>query len=357
MRKLVDIYSPSGKEEEIVDFLQGYLKRHGLPAVLQPVDDNRSNLLVMPPDEEVRMALIGHLDTVAAYELDDYGYDEEGDAIFGLGTADMKGGCAAMVEAFISLWESEPAPLPAALCLVVGEEETGDGAEQLLNDYHFPWAVVGEPTDLLPCFSHYGYLEIQLSALGRRMHASLATNKHNPIDSMLRLMLRISRYMEQERPELVYNLRDLFSPQAGFVVPERCEAWLDVHLPPSAPIGVIVTELEEIANQEKQDNEHVDASMRIATIDAGYELPEKGEMVETLKGLYAKHSLPWVTQSFRSHSDANQLWASGVRPILLGPGKLEKAHAPDESVSFEQVCAASGLYRDLLTAVCAAEET
>jgi len=33
---------------------------------------------------------------------------------------------------------------------------------------------------------------------------------------------------------------------------------------------------------------------------------------------------------------------------LLGPGQLEKAHAPDESVSFQQVTLAAELYRDLL---------
>ena len=39
MHRLVDIYSPSGKEEEILRFLDGYLKRHGLPVLCQPVDD------------------------------------------------------------------------------------------------------------------------------------------------------------------------------------------------------------------------------------------------------------------------------------------------------------------------------
>jgi acetylornithine deacetylase len=68
---MVDIYSPSGKEEDLCDFLQAYLKRHGLPVKTQSVDDRRSNLLVIPPETEIQLAFIGHLDTVAAYELDD----------------------------------------------------------------------------------------------------------------------------------------------------------------------------------------------------------------------------------------------------------------------------------------------
>jgi acetylornithine deacetylase len=74
-------------------------------------------------------------------------------------------------------------------------------------------------------------------------------------------------------------------------------------------------------------------------------------MVEALKTVFAKRSLHWEPQAFRSHSDANVLWAAGVKPILLGSGQLEKAHAPDESVSFKQVLAAAQLYLDLLIAL------
>jgi len=348
LKKLVDIYSPSGKEEEILQYLRGYLKRHGLPVLLQPVDDNRYNLVVPPPDSETRVAFIGHLDTVAAYDLDSYGFKEQGDLISGLGTADMKAGCAAMIEAFVALRESRFAQAPVALCLVVGEEEEGDGTACLLENLRFPWAVLGEPTDLRPCLSHYGYLEIQVSALGKRIHASLANRTQNPIEAILQLMLKISRYVKEKRPELVFNIRDIFSSQAGFAVPDRCEAWLDIHLPPVAPIGEITAELEDLISQKRTDDACVECSLRIETIDAGYELPEKGPLVEAAKAVYAKHSLPWESEAFRSHSDANQLWNAGVKSLLLGPGKLEKAHSPEESISFQQVCLAAEVYLDLL---------
>ena len=71
-------------------------------------------------------------------------------------------------------------------------------------------------------------------------------------------------------------------------------------------------------------------------------------VVRGLKSVFADRNLPWNPKSFPSHSDANLLWSSGMKPILLGPGQLEKAHAPDESVAFSQVEAAAGLYRDLM---------
>lgn len=348
IRRLVDIYSPSGKEEEIIDFLYGYFRRRGLHPVYQEVDDSRCNLLVTPEAGEIELALVGHVDTVVAHHFEDYGCEFENDTILGLGTADMKGGCAAMIEAYLALWESGRPKPAAALAMVVGEEEEGDGAQKLAREYHFPWVLIGEPTDLQPCLQHYGYMEAQITTRGKRMHASLANLSQNPIDSMLRLLLRISHFLEQRHPELVYNIRDLNSSHAGFAVPDRCDAWLDLHLPPTFPIGDITLELEQTLVQERLENPHFDGTLRFATIHSGYELPQKWPMMEIIQKIYLDRSLTWQPQAFRSHSDANLLWAAGMKPILLGPGELEKAHTPDESVSFSQVLLAAQIYLDLL---------
>ncbi len=261
LHRLVDIYSPSGKEEEILHFLCGYLKRHGLPVIMQPVDTNRYNLVVNPSPDAAAAVFVAHVDTVVAYDLDHLGCVEKGDIIGGLGAADMKGGCAAMIEAWISFMEAASSPPPVALALVVGEEEEGDGAQKLVKEYHFPWALIGEPTDLHPCLAHYGYIEVQLTATGRRMHASLANQGRNPVETMLQLLLKISHFLASEHPELVYNIRDLSSARAGFAVPERCNAWLDIHLPPTAPLGEISAEIEEILYREKQLHRKFNASL------------------------------------------------------------------------------------------------
>jgi acetylornithine deacetylase len=288
------------------------------------------------------------VDTVTAHNLETFGFSEEGDAISGLGTADMKGGCAALIEGFTALWESGGRDVPAALCLVVGEEEEGDGAEALLAEYHFPWAVIAEPTSLKPCLSHYGYAELQLTTTGERMHASMARMTDNAVEVMLRLILDISRHLQTERPDLVYNIRDLFSAQAGFAVPDRCDASIDLHLPAAAPIGEIITEIEELASDPRYNHEGVETHFRVLTIDAGYDLPGRGPLIDALKTVFEAFSIGWEPAAFRSHSDANRFWAAGVKPILLGPGDLAKAHSPDESISFAEIEKAAGLYAGLL---------
>lgn len=352
LRRLINIYSPTGKEHEIVAFLCNYLKQGGVPVKMQRVEGTRSNLLVIPPKTEVRAVLLGHVDTVSAYDLDHFGYQEEEDTISGLGAADMKSGCAALVEAYLAFSKQRGKRFPVALALVCGEEEEGDGTEKLVKQYHFPWAIIAEPSDLHPCLGHYAYFETHLITAGKRMHASLANPGHNPVEGMLRLLLRISRYLTENRPEVIYNFRDLSSSRSGFAVPERCDVWLDIHLPPSAPMGEVLMELEDILMMERQESPAFDGSITFLNVHSGYELPEKGQVVEALKRVYTEQQLPWEPQAFRSHSDANLLWAAGIKPIILGPGTLEKAHSPDESVSFEQVLSASRVYYGLLEALC-----
>lgn len=344
---MVDIYSPSGKEAQISAFLVQYLRRAGFPVERQEVDDDRHNILVLPDLREGDLVLVGHIDTVPAYDFENYEADEDGDQIFGLGTADMKGGCAAMIEALQACRESGVDP-EVALALVVGEEESGDGTAELLREYHFPWALVGEPTDLQPCLAHYSYIEIKLETIGKRMHASMARQGQNAVQRMLQVLSDLLAHLDSRRPEVVYNIRDLASSHKGFAVPDHCLCWLDLHAPPEALTSELRIELEDLLLPGDSQEQPVETLVSFHTIHAGYHLPDKGLVPEALKDVFSAHRRQWEPRAFPSHSDANLLWAAGTKALLLGPGQLDRAHTSDECVSFEQVCQAAQLYLDLI---------
>jgi acetylornithine deacetylase len=182
------------------------------------------------------------------------------------------------------------------------------------------------------------------------MHASLARPTSSAIEILLRAVLQLSQQVFKNRPDLVYNIRDIHSSQAGFAVPARCEAWLDIHVPPRISLGEILTQIEEMVPPVSQDKSGVDLAFRAATVDAGYELPLRGPMVAALQAAFARNQLAWLPDAFRSHSDANQIWAAGTKPILLGPGRLDLAHSEEESIAFAQVCQAAALYLDIMHA-------
>jgi acetylornithine deacetylase len=352
LKALVDIYSPSGKEEEIIEYVEVYLKDHGLPVIKQGVNENRYNLVVLPENkDELDVCFMGHLDTVTAHDLEGYGFSEEEDSIFGLGTTDMKAGCAAMIEAFTVLAERGGALPPVGLALVVGEEEESDGAKTLVREYTFPWAVVGEPTGMVPCLGHYGYLEVLLRTRGKKAHSSLPELGQNAIETMLKLLLKVTEYITSIPKGVVYNIRQLSGFPGGFVVPDTCEAWLDLHLPPDSRVDVLKAELEQLVEEVDEGNQSLDTYIRFESTQSGYRISPKRPLVKKLKEVYKKLSLPWEPQDFRSHSDGNVLWASGVDPVILGPGRLETAHTPEESVDFRQVIQAAQLYLNFALSV------
>jgi acetylornithine deacetylase len=187
------------------------------------VSENRFNLIILPERKsDVDLCFIGHVDTVTAFDLEDYGFYEDGDIVSGLGIADMKAGCAAMIEAFTVLASSEQMPSTVGLVLVVGEEEESDGAFTVIREYSFPWAIVAEPTNLMPCLGHYGYLEVMLRTRGKRAHSSMPEYGQNAIESMLKLLLKMSEYAGSAANGLVYNVREL-SASPGIVVPYACD--------------------------------------------------------------------------------------------------------------------------------------
>jgi acetylornithine deacetylase len=348
LRGMIDIYSPSGKEGELVSFLEDRMGRAGMEVERLPVEEDRDNVLLRPKGLEPELVFLGHVDTVAAFDYDQYKCEESGDEMAGLGAADMKGGCAAMVEAFTAFVELTDREVPAALALVVGEEESGDGTSALLEDHRFSWAVVAEPTNLLPCLSHYGYIEMDLRTTGRRVHASLANRGPNAVRSMLQVLMGLTSHLEASHRDVIYNIRDMNSSHAGFAVPDRCDVAIDLHLPPQSPVGEIAAELEDVVSRTLPRGLDLRDAFEFCTLQGGYALPDKGWLPDLLRATYGRHGLPWSPGAFPSHSDANLLWAEGIRPVMLGPGQLEKAHTQDESVSFSQVALAADLYLDLL---------
>ncbi|MHB8120782.1 MAG: M20 family metallopeptidase [Desulfuromonadaceae bacterium] len=352
--EMLQIYSPSGKEEDIQMYLEKILAAAGFHVELQEVDEDRYNLRVTMGPEEPWLYLVGHVDTVPAWDLDAFGPKEEGDIILGLGSADMKGGCAAMVETWLALAEAlEPAERPSVgLLLVVGEEENGDGSAKFLDSCRPPWVVIGEPTSLAAKFAHYGYLEAGFVTRGLRSHSSLPELGHNAVESMLRVLLLLGSdpLFDRAKSEIVYSIREMKSARAGFVVPDRCETWIDLHLPPDNDPVALQDSIRRIVADFGKSIPGLDLDLAFEFASAGYNLGTDNHLAHLLQEVYPELGLTLEMDAFRSHSDGNLFFAAGVKPLILGPGSLETAHTHDERVLFAEVSAAARIYAALCVA-------
>ncbi|MBL0224685.1 MAG: M20/M25/M40 family metallo-hydrolase [Geobacteraceae bacterium] len=353
---MLQIYSPSGKEEDIQLYLEDLLSRAGFSVERQVVEEDRYNLRVTMGPGEPWLYLVGHVDTVPAWDLDEFGPQQEGDIIRGLGSADMKGGCAAMVEAWLALAGAlDPAERPSVgLLLVVGEEENGDGSAVFLQSCRPPWVVIGEPTSLTAKFAHYGYLEAGFVTRGLRSHSSLPELGHNAVESMLRVLLLLGNdpLFDRAKSEIVYSIREMRSSQAGFVVPDRCESWIDLHLPPAHDPAALQDDIRRIVAGLGKSIPGLDLDVTFDFASAGYSLGTDNRLTPILREVYPRLGLSLQMDAFRSHSDGNLFFAAGIQPLILGPGALETAHTPDERVVFEEVTCAARIYAALCLGRC-----
>jgi len=353
--ELLDIYSPSGKEEDIQLHLQEVLSGAGFAVERQQVEEERYNLRVTMGRGEPQLYLVGHVDTVPAWDLEEFGAKEEGEIVHGLGSADMKSGCAAMLEAWLALASALPEGErpPVGLLLAVGEEENGDGSALFLESCRPPWAVIGEPTGLSACFAHYGYLEAGFVTHGLKSHSSLPELGHNAVESMLRVLLHLGNnsLFNREQSEIVYSIREMRSSQQGFVVPDRCEAWIDLHLPPERDPASLERAIRQLVSGADQYIPGLDLSVAFDFASAGYNLGTGNPLARALEGIYPRLGLPLRLDAFRSHSDGNLFFAAGCKPLILGPGALEVCHTPEEQVDFAEVLAAARIYAALCLAL------
>lgn len=348
---MVDIYSPSGKEEDVQLYIESRLKDAGLTVARQVVEEERYNLYATFGPEPPQLVMVGHVDTVPAWNLDEYFAVEEWGVVRGLGAADMKGGCAAMLEAWLALASLPEQERPAVgLLFVVGEEENGDGSARFLEEYQPSWVVIGEPTSLAPCLSHYGYLEVFLCTQGRRIHSSLPELGHNAVESMLRFLLMLGKepLFDRENSSMVFSIREMSSSRAGFVVPDQCETWIDLHLPPGMTPDSVQQAIRTAIAKAEAAIPDLNLSVSFDFSAQGYALDSLPAFQELVGDVYTQLNLPLKFNPFRSHSDGNLFFGAGCQPLILGPGSLETAHTADEQTSLSEVEAAARIY----TALC-----
>ena len=350
LKDMVDIYSPSGKEQELTDYLEKYIRQYGLTVRRQSVDEGRDNLIIGSGAISDTLLFLGHVDTVPAFNIEVFEFNRSGGRCYGLGTADMKSGCAAMIEAFISAHEKGVLPETASLALVVGEEESGDGTAALLESYSFPEALVAEPTGLHPCLEHFGYVEMLIRTYGYRRHAAMASRETNAIRCMLSYLLQLEDRIKEDETAII-NIRDLHSSESGFAVPDQCAAAVDLHIPPGIDSGSYAAEMQDFSNMYLHNTGASHYEIEFPTRTDGFVSDETARLAMCLKKVYREIDMDWKPAAFHSHSDANLLRDSGCTALILGPGQLSLAHTIDESVDFEEVVRAAGIYTTLLSSL------
>jgi len=226
-------YNPPGNEKNVALKIENYLKKVGIQCEIFSFGENRANLVATLNDnfEGKNLLYNGHMDVVPPGSLQEWKYPPlsgtiKRKKIFGRGTADMKGGTAAMV---ISLKILKKLGLKTSGNLIinaVADEETGGmlGTEwcidKVLKSRKIDFAVIGEPTELNPLphaivIGEKGRFVIKVITNGISGHASVPSLGVNAICMMNDIIYNLDKldeYIPKIKPPLTMNeLKELIS--------------------------------------------------------------------------------------------------------------------------------------------------
>jgi succinyl-diaminopimelate desuccinylase len=308
--ELVDVPSESRQEGAAMELVRSLLPGEAL------YDDGEA---IVWGDSASPVVLAGHLDTVPAQENLTGRITE--DAVHGLGTSDMKGGVAVMLElaraeaparyVFFTREEVplEESPLPAVF------------ASGVLEDTEL--AVVLEPTDAILHAGCLGNLQAEVEFHGESAHSARPWTGSNAIHTLVEGLAPLAGLEphEVELDGLVY--REVVSAVrveggiAANVVPARAAAELNFRYAPGRSREDAERRLRDLLPDGELHVLHNSPSAR----------PALGNpLVERLRGL-----VPDVAPK-QAWTPVAQFAEQGIDGINYGPGATAYAHRQDEQI-------------------------
>jgi acetylornithine deacetylase/succinyl-diaminopimelate desuccinylase-like protein len=358
-------------EAALTDYLEGLFRGLGIPALRQPVEPDRQNILArvdghFPPQRGGRLLLFAvHQDTVPAtgMTIPPWTPSIRGSRLYGRGACDVKGGMAAMLTAVARLKEERPAAMPTILLGCTVNEEYGfSGAEALARLWNAGGsailprrpdaAVVAEPTSLQVVVAHKGVVRWRCHARGRAAHGAHPEAGENAVYRMARAVVAIERYQHEVVGTLgshplcgraTLNVGTIAGGVSVNTVPDRCTIEIDRRLAgredPEGARRHLIEFLQRHCDAAAW-LEHDPPFMRGLPLDDdanGAVAEQLAAVVRDAAGECSQVGVPYAT-------DAASFSAAGVPAVVFGPGSIEQAHTADEWIDLDEVRQAAEIY-------------
>lgn len=362
--------NPPGNELPAAQYLAKRMEEFGLEVELQEIEENRANVIGRIRGEGDRPAgsrpghlvFTGHIDVVPPggqeWRYPPFGGDLVGGRIYGRGSADMKGGVAAIVTALAVLKRSSFRPSADVIAACTYGEEAGMvGAKGMTERRSLEgsrYLVVAEPSDLGVYVGEKGVLWVNVRALGRTAHGSMPHLGINTISYMARLIPRLEEYPFPYhesgllgKPTLSVNVIE--GGNKTNVVPDVTEISIDMRTVPGQNHGQIVQQIRNIAQElarafDPDLTVEVDIVQDQAPLETNRSEPLVDAIIQSVtdvRGAPEVGGVPYGT-------DAAYLSPGFNMPMVIcGPGAAGMAHQPNESVEVEQLVQATQIYADL----------
>jgi acetylornithine deacetylase or succinyl-diaminopimelate desuccinylase len=299
------------------------------------------------PADAPALMLNGHLDVVGVEGMvhAPFAADQKDGRIYGRGSADMKGGLAAMCAA-AALGATSSSARQIIIAAVVDEEYESLGMRALLaSGVRAEAAIVTEPTRLAICPAHRGFVWFDIEFAGRAAHGS---RYDLGVDAILHAGLLLAELdtLEKTResgpshPLLGRGSLHASKIRGGVgmsTYPEVCHLAVERRTLPGESPEKAMREITDAAARVKRRRPEFNARVTLNTAQLPSDVALDAPIVERLRGSLEREGLPVRIEGLSAWTDAALLNEAGIPAICFGPGDIALAHAAEEFVPVDEV--------------------
>ena len=325
--ELVCIPSESFQEKEIVDFVAQKLSEAPWLDVTRIGD----NIVAKTGDTKgMRLLLGGHTDTVPAQGNDQIRLSE--DSIWGIGSADMKGGIAIM----LSLALNVPDSAVDMTYVFYAREEVAHKHNGLLEiEANQPelliadLAILGEPTSGNIEAGCQGTMRFTLELKGERAHTARPWMGRNAIHRLSGVLTAIEDY-ESRNPVIegcqyreALQVVKVEGGIAGNVVPDSTTLTINHRVAPDRSLDIAEKEIRDLLEPFMEPADELKVVDAAPPAKPGLSNPILASMIESHQ-LNVQAKLGWTDVAFFDQK--------GIPAANFGPGDATLAHTSNEQV-------------------------
>ncbi|WP_438390061.1 acetylornithine deacetylase [Caballeronia sp. DA-9] len=345
---------------ELIEYIQQYLKQHGVESSLVFDETGRkANLYAtIGPKDRAGLCLSGHTDVVPAagqpWTVPPFEMTRGGDRVFGRGTADMKGFIAAVL-ASVPHFVATCKQVPIHLAFSYDEEVGCRGVRGLLRELAAapvkPLAcIIGEPTSMQVAVAHKGKKAYRCCVKGLAGHSALTHLGVNAVDfaaELVTFLRRTQRGLMQQTtldhdfdpPYTTIHTGRLNGGIALNVIPDHAQVEFEIRNLPADNADAIVKAIAQYADTELVE------TMRETFEQSGIDW----EQLVDYPALSDQAAASWLrdlacaaaeredVRTLAFGTEGGLFQSIGIPTVVCGPGSIEQGHKADEYVGLEQL--------------------
>lgn len=348
----------------VIQLLADWFSQLGFRCDITPLPDlpGKFNLVATLGSGEGGLLLAGHTDTVpfdaGRWSKDPFTVTQEGDRLYGLGTIDMKGFFAFIAMA-VQEMDLRQLKKPLRILATADEETTMAGARAIAEAATIKpdYAVIGEPTGLVPVMMHKGHMSESIRVTGKSGHSSDPANGVNAIEIMHKVLGKLT-LLQQDLSKKYHNSHFKvphptlnFGAIHGGDSPNRicgaCELQIDLRPIPGVSPQELMAMLEENLIEIHACHpgclhiSHMHEPIPPYACDSASELIAEAERA-------TGHS----AESVNYCTEAPFVQQLGCDTLVLGPGYITQAHQPDEYLDLSFVTPTTEVLKHLVQRFC-----